>query len=80
MFFVVLHGKRNADVCWYGWQGGAVNLSDRKLHLLTDDESARPKQRPTMKQVYRRLVAEQVYRGGYDAVRRYTSAGHTPTF
>ncbi len=39
--------------------------------ILTDDEQAPPKQRHTAMQVFRRLVAEQGYRGGYDAVRRY---------
>jgi transposase len=39
--------------------------------ILTDDERAPPKQRHTAMQVFRRLVAEEGYRGGYDAVRRY---------
>jgi transposase len=39
--------------------------------ILAGDESAPPKQRHTAMQVYRRLVAEEGYRGGYDAVRRY---------
>jgi hypothetical protein len=39
--------------------------------ILTDDEKAPPKQRHTAMQVFRRLVAEHGYRGGYDAVRRY---------
>ena len=41
--------------------------------ILTDDETAPPKQRHTAMQVFRRLVAEEGYRGGYDAVRRYIS-------
>lgn len=39
--------------------------------ILADDEKAPPKQRHTAMQVFRRLVAEERYRGGYDAVRRY---------
>ncbi len=39
--------------------------------ILVDDEQAPPKQRHTAMQVFRRLVAEEGYRGGYDAVRRY---------
>lgn len=39
--------------------------------ILTDDEKAPPKQRHTAMQVFRRLVAEHSYVGGYDAVRRY---------
>jgi transposase len=39
--------------------------------ILADDEQAPRKQRHTAMQVYRRLVAEHGYRGGYDAVRRY---------
>jgi transposase len=39
--------------------------------ILIDDEQAPPKQRHTAMQVYRRLVREQGYGGGYDAVRRY---------
>lgn len=39
--------------------------------ILVDDETAPPKQRHTAMQVFRRLVAEEGYRGGYDAVRRY---------
>ena len=37
--------------------------------ILVDDEQAPPKQRHTAMQVFRRLVSEQGYRGGYDAVR-----------
>ena len=39
--------------------------------ILVDDETAPPKQRHTAMQVFRRLVTEEGYRGGYDAVRRY---------
>ena len=39
--------------------------------ILVDDEAAPPKQRHTAMQVFRRLVTEDGYRGGYDAVRRY---------
>jgi len=39
--------------------------------ILINDETAPPKQRHTAMQVFRRLVAEEGYRGGYDAVRRY---------
>src|SRR5437867_9484250 len=39
--------------------------------ILTADEQAPRKQRHTMRQVFRRLVAEHEYPGGYDAVRRY---------
>ena len=39
--------------------------------ILVDDETAPPKQRHTAMQVFRRLVTEDGYRGGYDAVRRY---------
>jgi len=43
--------------------------------ILADDEHAPPKQRHTAMQVFRRLVGEQGYAGGYDQVRRYIS-GH----
>jgi transposase len=39
--------------------------------ILAEDESAPRKQRHTATQVYRRLVAEHSYAGGYDQVRRY---------
>src|SRR5262245_4632133 len=39
--------------------------------ILTEDESAPPKQRHTAMQVFRRLQAEHDYQGGYDQVRRY---------
>jgi transposase len=39
--------------------------------LLAEDETAPRKQRHTATQVYRRLVAEHAYTGGYDQVRRY---------
>jgi transposase len=39
--------------------------------ILTDDESAPPKQRHTAAQVYRRLRDEFGYLGGYAQVRRY---------
>jgi len=39
--------------------------------ILIDDETAPPKQRHTAMQIFRRLVAEEGYRGAYDAVRRY---------
>src|SRR6266849_2604566 len=39
--------------------------------ILAEDETAPRKQRHTATQVYRRLVAEYSYAGGYDQVRRY---------
>jgi transposase len=39
--------------------------------ILAADESAPPKQRHSATQVFRRLVAEHAYKGGYDQVRRY---------
>lgn len=39
--------------------------------ILAEDEVAPRKQRHTAMQVYRRLVAEHSYAGGYDQVRRY---------
>lgn len=39
--------------------------------ILTADASAPRKQRHTAQQIFRRLVAEYGYRGGYDQVRRY---------
>lgn len=39
--------------------------------ILKDDEQAPPKQRHTAKQIFRRLLAEHDYQGGYDQVRRY---------
>src|SRR6516164_11482780 len=39
--------------------------------ILQADESAPPKQHHTASQVYRRLVAEYGYTGGYDQVRRH---------
>lgn len=39
--------------------------------IITADEAAPRKQRHTAQQVFRRLVAEHDYRGGYDQVRRY---------
>lgn len=39
--------------------------------ILAEDETAPRKQRHTATQVYRRLVAEHSYTGGYDQVRRY---------
>jgi len=39
--------------------------------ILQDDQQAPRKQRHTAMQVFRRLVGEHQYRGGYDAVRRY---------
>ncbi|HZL49545.1 MAG TPA: IS21 family transposase [Terracidiphilus sp.] len=42
--------------------------------ILKDDETAPVKQRHTAMQIYRRLVVlegQEVYRGGYDQVRRY---------
>jgi transposase len=39
--------------------------------ILAADETAPRKQRHTAAQVYRRLVAEHAYPGGYDQVRRY---------
>jgi transposase len=39
--------------------------------ILTEDESAPPKQRHTAMQVFRRLKKDHDYKGGYDQVRRY---------
>jgi len=39
--------------------------------ILTHDRTAPPKQRHTASQIFRRLVAEHDYAGGYDQVRRY---------
>lgn len=39
--------------------------------ILAADEMAPRKQRHTAQQIFRRLVAEHGYRGGYDQVRRY---------
>jgi transposase len=39
--------------------------------ILTQDQTAPPKQRHTASQIFRRLVAEYGYTGGYDQVRRY---------
>ena len=42
--------------------------------LLSADQQAPRKQQHTATQIYRRLVAEHGYPGGYDQVRRYLSA------
>jgi transposase len=39
--------------------------------ILTQDRTAPPKQRHTAQQIFRRLVSEHNYTGGYDQVRRY---------
>jgi transposase len=39
--------------------------------ILAADRTAPPKQRHTASQIFRRLVAEHNYTGGYDQVRRY---------
>jgi transposase len=39
--------------------------------ILVEDETAPRKQRHTATQIYRRLVVEYAYTGGYDQVRRY---------
>jgi len=39
--------------------------------ILAHDQTAPPKQRHTASQIFRRLVAEHGYAGGYDQVRRY---------
>jgi transposase len=39
--------------------------------ILVTDRAAPPKQRHTASQIFRRLVAEHNYAGGYDQVRRY---------
>lgn len=39
--------------------------------ILATDRTAPPKQRHTASQIFRRLVAEHHYAGGYDQVRRY---------
>lgn len=41
--------------------------------VLAEDEEAPPKQRHTAMQIYRRLVREHQYDGGYDQVRRYVA-------
>ena len=41
--------------------------------ILEADEAAPPKQRHTAMQIFRRLVAEHGFRGGYDQVRRYVA-------
>ena len=48
--------------------GGFTGVVDA---ILTADEQAPPKQRHTGMQIYRRLVAEHGYTGGYDQIRRY---------
>ena len=51
--------------------------------ILAADETAPKKQRHTASQVFRRLVAEYGYTGGYDAVRRHLKAhrlDRRPTF
>jgi len=51
--------------------------------ILAADEAAPPKQRHTASQIFRRLVAEYGYAGGYDAVRRHLKARRLerrPTF
>jgi transposase len=51
--------------------------------ILSDDETAPPKQRHTSAQVFRRLRDEHGYRGGYAQVRRYVFAHrrrHRETF
>lgn len=42
--------------------------------ILIADETAPPKQRHTGKQIFRRLLAEHAYLGGYDQVRRYVQS------
>jgi transposase len=42
--------------------------------ILLADQTAPPKQRHTAKQIFRRLVVEQVYVGGYDQIRRYVQS------
>src|SRR5215471_12333700 len=39
--------------------------------ILAQDQTAPPKQRHTASQIFRRLVAEHNYAGGYDQIRRY---------
>jgi transposase len=39
--------------------------------ILTQDQTAPPKQRHTASQIYRRLVAEHKYAGSYDPIQRY---------
>jgi transposase len=51
--------------------------------ILAADEQAPPKQRHEATQIFRRLVAEHAYRGGYDQVRRYVARArrrHRETF
>jgi len=49
----------------------------RICQILSDDLTAPPKQRHTAMQVYRRLVKEDSYNGGYDQVRRFISASRS---
>src|SRR5687768_2104179 len=39
--------------------------------ILTQDQTAPPKQRHTAAQIFRRLVAEYGYTGSYDPIQRY---------
>src|SRR6185312_12818032 len=39
--------------------------------ILVADRAAPPKQRHTASQIFRRLIAEHQYAGGYDQIRRY---------
>src|ERR1700676_2285898 len=51
--------------------------------ILSDDDSAPPKQRHTAMQLFRRLCDEYAYQGGYAQVRRYVRAhrkDHRETF
>src|SRR5262249_53189802 len=51
--------------------------------ILAADETVPRKQRHTAAQIYRRLVAEHAYPGGYDQVRRYLQQrrrAHRETF
>jgi transposase len=51
--------------------------------ILAADEDAPPKQRHTAMQIFRRLLDEHAYQGGYDQVRRYVGRhrrSHKETF
>ena len=50
---------------------------DLILQILTEDESAPPKQRHTAMRIFERLRDEHAYEGGYDAVRRFIKKHRT---
>ena len=50
---------------------------DLILQILSEDESAPPKQRHTAMRIFERLRDEHQYEGGYDAVRRFVKKHRT---